>query len=497
MLKRETNGVKVLLVDWLTAEDIAMVQATYSRSAAGAETHLTKLLDARREAVREALLRHTRAGDREAPNEAIDDVLEVLTGAATSARAGRFMAEHFVGYNHKSIGDCGTTTLFIEGVSLLAAKALQNTPLYSGQETSTRYLDMGARAIADPVGDHASEAALYELMTFYRKARPRVVDHVNKTFPIRDGEDLGVYEKAVLARTFDILRGFLPAGVTTQLSWHVNLRQAGDHLAMLFYHPLAEVRAIARMIYELLTERYPSSAGSIGKPGVSGIVTDAGEAWRRKVAEKYSYQRVRNGVSADFADLLRDEVDFGSTIHNSELDEYADILADRPPGAVLPHFLADLGQMTFQFVLDFGSWRDLQRHRNGVCRAAPLTMSLGFEPWYLDALPDDLQAHAQHVLLEHSQVVLGGRSLKPLSEMQYVLPIGYRVATSVTYGLPAALYVIELRSKKFVHPTLRKRIQAMAECLAAAHPRVTMHVDRDLNDWDVRRGKQDITRRPS
>ncbi len=55
--------------------------------------------------------------------------------------SGNFMSQFYVGYGHKSIGDCGTTSIFIEGLSMLAAKAIQQWPLYSGQEASTRYMD--------------------------------------------------------------------------------------------------------------------------------------------------------------------------------------------------------------------------------------------------------------------------------------------------------------------------------------------------------------------
>lgn len=43
----------------------------------------------------------------------------------------KFMSSYYVGYGHKSIGDCGTTTVFIEQVSMLAAKSVQDWPLYN------------------------------------------------------------------------------------------------------------------------------------------------------------------------------------------------------------------------------------------------------------------------------------------------------------------------------------------------------------------------------
>lgn len=78
---------------------------------------------------------------------------------------------------------------------------------------------------------------------------------------------------------------------------------------------------------------------------------------------------------------------------------------------------------------------------------------------------------------------------------QYYRPLGDRVRCDVTYGLPALIYVLELRSQKTVHPTLRQRILEVAEQLNGILPiYVATHVDRDPSDWDLRRGQQDIRR---
>ena len=62
------------------------------------------------------------------------------------------MSQFYVGYGHKSIGDCGSITIFIEGCSMLAAKAIQDTKLYNGQEASTRYIDFSQQAMINPLG---------------------------------------------------------------------------------------------------------------------------------------------------------------------------------------------------------------------------------------------------------------------------------------------------------------------------------------------------------
>src|SRR3989338_1872863 len=120
--------MKIFIYDEFNPEDTAMMQALYSRSAASMAEHV--------EQVRK-------------------------TGS------GKFMEKYYVGYGHASIADCGSTTIFIEGVSMLVAKAVQDWPLYSGQETSSRYIDMSKQAIVDPVGTLLSRTILDSWMAFY------------------------------------------------------------------------------------------------------------------------------------------------------------------------------------------------------------------------------------------------------------------------------------------------------------------------------------------
>ncbi len=445
-MKTSQVGIANLtLIDDLNPEDLAMVQALYSRSAESVRTHLQKVSD---------------------------------------VGAGKFMSSMYVGYGHKSIADCGTTTVFCENVSLLAAKAIQDWPLYNGQETSTRYIDMGAQPIIDPVGTPASKDVLDKWMSFYLNNQARVADTVRQRYPQKEGEKDETYNRSVKARAFDILRGFLPAGICTQLSWHTNLRQAGDHLVLLTQHPSSEIRNLATGIRGILSEAYPSSGMGMSLPSVSGVKKTEGaqarEEWEGKLAALYTYS---NG-----------NVDnpFSTTIKEADLARYSDLLVTRPRGAVLPHLLSDLGQVTFRTNLDFGSFRDIQRHRNGVCRMPCLTTDLGFEDWYLTQLDPELEKEARQLLVAQEDAI------EELTEdpvlRQYYTAIGYKVPTILTYCLPATLYVLELRSSKTVHPTLRRAVHRMIRDFTQTFgSKMALHVDMDEDDWDVRRGTQTIT----
>ena len=100
-------------------------------------------------------------------------------------------------------------------------------------------------------------------------------------YPRQAEENEAVYAKAIKARGFDIMRGFLPAGITTQLSWHTNLRQAWDHLALLRYHPLEEVKTIAEEILNQLKIKYSHS--------FSHVLSDIQEKYRADMTADYSY----------------------------------------------------------------------------------------------------------------------------------------------------------------------------------------------------------------
>ncbi len=401
--------------------------------------------------------------------------------------SGKFMERYYVGYGHASIADCGSTTVFIEGVSMLVAKAIQDWPLYSGQETSSRYIDMSKQEIVDPIGNKQSKAILAKWMKFYTDNQAAVEAHLRVKYPRKEGEDEKVYDRAIKARIFDILRGFLPAGVTTQLSWHTNLRQAHDKLVLLRYHPLAEVRTVAEQIHKQLVEKYPQSFGHMQYAQQ--------EMYRSYIAQEHTYTHDA-GALASAAAKKNGNFAARTNIKPADLAKYQKLTGKRPMKTGLPVFLAELGNVTFEFLLDFGSFRDIQRHRNGTCRMPLLTTKYGFQQWYLDQLPADVAKKAKMLIKEQIVAIKAlaksaGKKATP-ETLQYYVGMGFNVPCKVTYGLPAAVYTMELRSGRLVHPTLRAVAHKMHSSMKKMFPKLVLHPDLDSDDWDIRRGMQDI-----
>jgi len=148
-------------------------------------------------------------------------------------------------------------------------------------------------------------------------------------------------------------------------------------------------------------------------------------------------------------------------------------------------------------LLDFGSWRDLQRHRAVLQEMPLLTTEHGFHPWYLAELPEEVVKKAT-ALLQKQEARIAALTLS-LEETQNYIPLGYQVPAVVTGDLHALTYLVELRTTPFVHPTLRERALQIAEDMRERFGKagLILHTDPDPHRFDIRRGEQDIVQKSS
>lgn len=401
--------------------------------------------------------------------------------------AEKFMQSYYVGYGHKSIGDCASVTVFIEGVSILAAKAIQDTQLYNGQEVSTRYVDFATQSFIDPVGTDESKQIHEELRQFYIDSRPILVGHLKKKYPRPEDSSEAVYEKAINARAFDVLRGFLPAGASTNLSWHTTLRHAADHLMRLRHHPMKEVQNIALQLEEALAEAFPNSFVHKKYPKTEEYVQ-----WAMK--NDYYYF---SHLNAKQENSLVAKYSF--SFDETALQEYRTIFERRPEKTEMPKWIADAGEAKFEFFLDFGSYRDLQRHRAVNQRMPILTTKYGFGDWYLDEMPAEL-AHEAELFLNKIKSQISALYVDKVTA-QYYIPMGYLVAHQICGDLSALVYLLERRAGSTVHPTLQRLARKIANRLGSyLQDKFDLSlpmrsIDEEEIIFDIRRGHEDIVRK--
>lgn len=402
-----------------------------------------------------------------------------------------FMETYYLGYGHGSIGKCGSSKVFITGVSMIAINHLQNmNPLYAGQESSTRYIPFSSENVVVPesIKSNPEALAVYlkttdALMAAYEGVQEDVFNYLMENLEKPEDVSDKKWEATVRPRTFDICRSLLPSGLKTVGVWDGNLENFRQQIGILANHKNLETRAVAMEILEKLIEEYPSSFTS----------NDAApDAW----LAKHSQYVDRTGLSTD--QELRGSTDM---LILPMLDAYTREvqLWDRPKYGRLPHDLGHFGQVHFQYSLDFGGYRDVNRHRKGnISRSLMYPGSLNM--WYRHQFADaGVYAEVNGVLNEVSTASKELLAMGiPMEDVEYMLPMGSTVDVQSSYPLDNAVYVAELRSGATVHPTVRRVAAQMGEylrtfCNFPIYAQTMAEVE--IDTLDPRRADQTITKK--
>jgi len=467
---------RIILHTELNAEDNAMLQALYSRSVASVTDHLEKLKQ---------------------------------TGSSS------FMSRYYLGYGHASIGDCGSETMYFEGISMLAAKALEDNPLFVGQECSSRYIDFSNQPFYNPgVGTESGIMVMLNkaYRDFYTSSLEPLKTHIKSIHPKEENVADSVYDKTVAARAFDILRGFLPASATTNVAWTARLSNAGEHLTWMMHHPLYEVRRLGAQAYKQLQAKYPNSFNL----GYAALIDCESELKFAKSLEELEGKDVYDFMSDidNFYCTPLESASESNKICDSK-DIFTEIIIEEDAEFMKQHLLGYKNRQKFKKLhkhsllsrmsmyvstnTDFGSFRDIQRHRNGYCSMPLLTDEYGLHPWYYENLPEEIRRDAYVLLntIEEAYNTLMGEdrgNKQREAELQYLLPMGTVVSFAMKYDLQQAVYVAELRSGKTVHATARPVAQTIGAELEKFG--IPIWYNKEEDNWTVKRGTQDIVAKP-
>jgi thymidylate synthase ThyX len=408
-------------------EDLAMLQALYSRSFDSVTVHLDKIK---------------------------------ATGS------GKFMSSYYLGYGHNSIADCGNTLVCFEGVSILGAKVIEDSPLFNGQECSTRYIPFDNAKFIDPLGMFHYQD---QWLNIYKKIASDIEDKLVDDFM---GEGHSESKSISMARpqAFDIARAFIPAGAQTKVAYYGSLRKLNERLNSWMVHPSFEMKDLAEAALYKLNNEYPNSVKLDTK------------------RQNYSKDNFYTSSNIKEESLVSIQSVFGD--YASETPEIS-----REPFQTLPKDYEFKYTIACSTNVDYAGWRDLHRHRN--CKVNfPILKATHIHAWYYQSI-------ATHLGLEYAEAVESkvNELLSKICimeanvdevELQYYLPIGLVVPYESVMDLNQALYLTELRSGPTVHPTVRQVAQGIGGQLKNYFTQIDIHINTDLTDVE-KRSKQTIT----
>jgi thymidylate synthase ThyX len=498
----------VFALSGLPEEVIAVLFAYYSRSRDDLRTNLAKLLADEELDVGAA----TGAGGRASDGTATGGSGGLLL-AQDKARA--FHEKWVVGYGHASVAEHAVVHLAVENASIIASKVIEDMRLGSFTEKSTRYVVFDQKSYVEPPGLPPAALERYRgvaegLFGAYLDLMPKVTAAVAARTPRPEGTSEAAHAAAVRSQACDLLRGILPAGTRTNLGITANARALSGLLSKMLSHPLGEVNALARSMHAAASQVAPTLlkhvAPSAFRRDMSKGVADA---LRRvytppaqgatatmvltqpvrlvrhdkdaldRVALALAYEGAPGAHAAGLMDGLR----------QATQGELADIVkaafAARGPFDPAPRALESTA-LTFELMLDYGSYRDLQRHRLLTPATQPVGCALGFDT--PSELVDLGFVEAYHAALIGMYEAWQKLDADHPHEAQYAVPLAYRVRTLWTLSLRELFHVIELRSARQGHASYRRIAQGMFRAVVSAMPWVRELIRVDLNSYPMARG---------
>lgn len=450
----------------LSAEDTCKLGALYSRSRTPARDHIAKIKE---------------------------------TGSSN------FMNKWYLGYGgadgsgkpgHGSIGQMGTTNIALEGISVLAAKAVEDHPLFKGQENSTRYLEFknNGHVIPTSLGLQGADI-VSRWMALYVKVKDAVTIELNELNTKPDDISDGQWKNTIKAAAFDVASGYLPCTIKTNVFWHTDLDNFNNHAKTMAHYPLQEVRELALTAKNAMSKRYPSS-----------IIMEYSEDHTTylnyfTVANTYSELSIAvvNTRDSGFSSNVESEsrMDISADISITQITE--EMMTQRPKYMPVPKALKSAGMIKVLGCLDFASFRDLQRHRDGHIPMPLIHADNGFHSWYLNELPKSIRLEVgfevEKLLAEIAELQNekdeGGHTFN-MYEGQYLNPMGIRVPVELNWAMPQYVYCCELRTSQTCREPLRRFMQKLSKAMTDSFPWVIMYSDMSENELSTKRGAQDI-----
>jgi thymidylate synthase ThyX len=441
---------------------------------------------------------------------------------ATEESAAAFHEKWVVGFGHGSVAEHAVASVALENVSQVVVKIIEDARLSSFTEKSSRYQVFSAqRCVTPPNVTKSAQAPSYRdfmagLYGLYHEALERLGPYMREKFPNDTSMAEGAYKSVIKARSCDVARYLLPAAAMASFGVTANARNWTAIIVKLLSSPHPEAHQVGRELIEVLH---------------GGPEMDDEKAIRRKpfrtllkYADQNPYQvSLRSDLAALAQEashslrssvlhatpvrpvvMLSDDAETENRIAAALLARYSSLpaaecleyLRKRAPAGhalrVIATALAKRGphdppprefehaSFSHEILLDYGAWRDIQRHR--IC--TPLNQTLGvhegfeFPPEMADVgLEQEFREQMERAAEFHGRLMANG--LGP--EAEYVVPMAYRRRMLVTWNLRELFHFIELRSGPKGHQSYRRIAQETWRTLDETHPDLAKHIRVDLS----------------
>lgn len=473
-------------------------------------------------------------------------------GILDPSHAEELIARILVAFGDDSVGELEGAHMSLENISNLATKVIEDRRIGGSPiEQSSRYViydqkdENGKFRYLREQKIMASEYAnLYEetldfVFRTYVDLMQKIQDYfmklksieaaaydirgIGKEIYFQDCEDDKEKEAFRKTYTFDIrtkacdtLRCLLPAATLTNVGVFGNGRFFQNLLTKLYSHPLTEMNEIAKKAHEELNKLIAQYVKRAKKNDYNAKIDSKMQKLADEIFGNTTIENEEKTVllenaktEKEFRDFTISQMFYPYVNHplrqireiTAKLSEEKKLLViktyigDRKTRRDRPGRALEFGYpLTFDILLDFGAYRDIQRHRICTQERQRLSPYLGFE---MPKEVIDAGFEKQVILCRDKSYELYEKLKHDFrEEASYAVLFGFNIRFCMGMNDREAMHLIELRSGKQGHPSYRKLSQKMHNLIKERAPwRAEMLKFVDHNEYFWSRAESEASQR--
>jgi thymidylate synthase ThyX len=391
---------------------------------------------------------------------------KVLVDQISEEEADKFQGKWVVTFGHNSVAELASLPICFEGISIIASKYIESWQRGGYSEKSTRYQEFSRDSFVTPDGAPQTMAAFAgRFYDAYESLMPKVVKRVAGIV----GDDPETPKRTTVARAFDNVRYLLPAGTGTSVGANLFLRDIRGMISGLKGHTNPEFRTLGSQL--------ETAATSLAPALIKHTEPDFFQLPIKNLGPKFS----TSGFSGPYVEINRshmmpapemEQQEFEKILserHGMDLEAFSKLMDSRPQYSEVPDIFKTV-KISFDIMMDYGAFRDLQRHRRCEQYVEPLRPDYGY------VVPDDILGSdlekeyrdtMDSLLAYEDESVIFDQDL-----FQYIIPLGYLHRSVFQMDLKELYYIIELRTKPQGHISYRRITYQMYELAISRFPQL-------------------------
>lgn len=428
--------------------------------------------------------------------------LDVIEDDFTDANVGQKRAEElynriFFAYGDDSVAQLGGVHLACESASMYLTKVLEWGRLMGYLEQSTRYIPYSdkqdgrfryyrsKKILKSKIGPEYINS-MDSIFEIYSSLIPEMVQWATKRYPKQEQDSDFVYKQTINAKALDSIRGLLPLSTVSNLGIYANGQAFEQLLLRMNSSPVEEVKEYSKMMLKELRKMIPSFLTRVDKE-------DRGVEWSKYFAEnrnqtKSAVEQIlpdlfKNNSASNEVKLVEYDKDgedkilaaiiFSNVTSNHEtIKDRVEALSSSEKKQIIDAYVGErknrrhkpgrafeATSYRFDVVSDFGTFKDLQRHRMMTIEWQNFTVDNGYN------IPEAVtEAGCEEKYKEAMQISADiYEKVKSVDELeaQYCVTHAHKVRYSITANARALTHMLELRTTPQGHPLYREVCQKM------------------------------------